>query len=275
MNRLALILENAWRNLQEGDGRISIGTQTALLFFLLTLTLTSASIQRYLAGNLDQMLGSDLVVESHMPLPQDREAQLRRMAQGMAVTQLGDITLTHNGAWGRVRLKRVDNAYPLQGDLQIGDSPVATHRAASQGPKVGEIWLEPRLANKLGTQVGDTLTIGDTALRFSAILFHEPDRIMEGHSTVLRAMVNSQSLAGASVANSRSTIRYLIAADPRQLKAIEDWARTALPGAQVIKKVGGEHPLASFWKRTENFLGLASVILFSIPALAQEPAPAC
>ena len=64
MNRLVLTLENCWRDLKEGDGRISMATQTALLFFLLTLTLTSASIQGYLAENLDQMLGSDLVLEA-------------------------------------------------------------------------------------------------------------------------------------------------------------------------------------------------------------------
>jgi len=270
MNRIKFTLENAWRNLNEADGRISMATQTALLFFLLTLTLTSASIQRYLAGNLDQMLGSDLVVESHVPLQPDKETALRDLAPRLAVTQLSDITLTHNGEWGRVRLKQVDDAYPLQGNLQVGDTPVAKQRAVSQGPRVGEIWLETRLANKLRAQVGDRLTIGGTQLRFSAILFHEPDRIMEGHSTVLRAMVHAKSLTGATFGNSRGITRYLVAADEARQLAIEDWARTALPGANVIKKIGGKHPLASFWERTENFLGLASVILFFMGAVALD-----
>ena len=270
MNRIKFTLENAWRNLNEADGRISMATQTALLFFLLTLTLTSASIQRYLAGNLDQMLGSDLVVESHVPLQPDKETALRDLAPRLAVTQLGDITLTHNGEWGRVRLKQVDDAYPLQGNLQVGETPVAKQRAVSRGPRVGEIWLETRLANKLRAQVGDTLTIGGTRLRFTAILFHEPDRIMEGHSTVLRAMVHAKSLAKASFGNSRGITRYLVAADEAQQLAIEDWARATLPGANVIKKIGGKHPLASFWERTENFLGLASVILFFMGAVALD-----
>jgi putative ABC transport system permease protein len=270
MNRFKLTLGYAWRNLKAGDGRISMVTQTTLLLFLLTLTLSSASIQRYLAGNLDQMLGSDLVLESHVPLNQDQEAALRGLAPRLAVTQLSDITLTHNGQWGRVRLKQVDGAYPLQGNLQIGDTPVATQRAVSQGPGIGEIWLESRLASKLKTQVGETLSIGDKQLRFSAVLFHEPDRIMEGHSTVLRAMIHAESLSEASLGNSRGLTRYLVAADRSQQVAIENWARTALPGANVIKKIGGEHPLASFWERTENFLGLASVLLFFMGAVALD-----
>ncbi len=270
MNGLRLTLENAWRDLTVGDGRISMATQAVLLFFLMTLTLTSASIQRYLAENLDQMLGSDLVVESHAPLKLDDDIALRSMAPRLSVTQANDITLTHRGQWARVRLKRVDDAYPLQGTLQVGETPAATQRAVSQGPKVGEIWLESRLAIKLHTQVGDTLTIGGRSLRLSAILFHEPDRIMEGHSTVLRAMVHTRSLEGTSMDSSRALTRYLVTASERQQLAIEDWARGTLLGARVIRKSGGQHPLASFWQRTENFLGLASVILFFMGAVALD-----
>ena len=270
MNRIRLMLENGFGDLKGGDGRISMATQTALLFFLLTLTLTSASIQSYLADNLDQMLGSDLVIESHSPLTKGDEAAFNSLAAGLSVTQLADITLTHKDEWARVQLKLVDDAYPLQGDLQIGDTPAAKQRAVSRGPRVGEIWIDSRLAIKLGTQVGNILTIGGTDLRVSAILFHEPDRIMEGHSMALRAMAHSKSLEGASIKSSKGHTRYLVTADENQQQAIEARARETLPGASVIKKLGGQHPLASFWQRTENFLGLASVILFFMGAVALD-----
>ncbi len=270
MNLFMLTLENCWRDLKEDDGRISMATQTALLFFLLTLTLTSAAIQGYLADNLDQMLGSDLVLESHAPLTRDDEVAFRSLAPRQSVTQLSDITLTHNDEWARVQLKRVDDAYPLQGQLQVGDTPAATQRALSQGPKIGEIWLDSRLATQLRMQVGDILTLNGTDLRLGAVLFHEPDRLMEGHSTALRAMVHTQSLQGASMQGSKVRTRYLVTADESQQQAVEDWAQRAFPGAKLIKKVGGRHPLASFWQRTENFLGLASVILFFMGAVALD-----
>jgi predicted lysophospholipase L1 biosynthesis ABC-type transport system permease subunit len=270
MSRFKLILENSLRDLIGGDGRISMATQTALLFFLMTLTLTSASIQSYLAENLDQMLGSDLVIESHSPLPNADEATFRSLAAGLSVTQLADITLTQRDEWARVQLKLVDDAYPLQGNLQIGDTPAATQRAVGRGPRVGEIWIDSRLAVKLRTRVGDMLTIGGTDLRLGAILFHEPDRIMEGHSVAMRAMAHATSLKGASISSSKGRMRYLVAADESQQQAIESWSRKTLPGASVIKKFGGQHPLASFWQRTENFLGLASVILFFMGAVALD-----
>jgi len=270
MNRFRLVFENSWRDLKEGDGRISMATQTALLFFLLTLTLTSASIQRYLAGNLDQMLGSDLVVESHAPMKSADEVAFRSLAHRVSVTQLSEITLTHKNEWARVKLKLVDDAYPLQGNLQVGDTPVATQRAVSQGPRVGEIWLDSRLATQLQTRVGDILNIGGTDLRFSAILFHEPDRLMEGHSTTMRAMAHARNFGSGAIGSGKARTRFLVTADEAQQQAIETWAGEKLPGASVIKKNGGQHPLASFWKRTENFLGLASVILFFMGAVALD-----
>lgn len=270
MNRLRLILGNSLRDLAGSDGRISLATQTTLLFFLLTLTLTSASIQNYLAANLDQMLGSDLVIESHTPLSPDAQTRLGDLSAGVSVTQLSDITLTHRQKWARAQLKLVDDAYPLQGDLRIGATPVSRQMPVRSGPKPGEIWLDSRLATQLQAHVGDVMLIGAARLRLGAILFHEPDRIMEGHSTSLRAMAHADSFATGTTAGTKARTRYLVTADADQQQAIEAWAGKALPGASVIRKNGGEHPLASFWQRTENFLGLASVILFFMGAVALD-----
>ncbi len=270
MNIVTLSLENCWRDLKQADGRISMATQVALLFFLLTLTLSSAAVQHYLADNLDQMLGSDLVLESQAPLKGDDEAAFRSLAPRQSVTQLSDITLTHQDQWARVQLKRVDDAYPLQGQLQVGETPAAKQRAVGQGPRVGEIWFDARLAVELQLQVGDTVSLGGMALRLGAIVFHEPDRLMEGHSTALRAMVHSASLRSASMQSSKLRTRHLVMADEGQQQAIEDWVRKALPGARLIKKRAGQHPLSSLWQRTENFLGLASVILFFMGAVALD-----
>lgn len=270
MTKLKLIMENAAQSLRSGDGRISLLTQTSLLFFLLTLTLTSTSIQRYLAANLDQMLGSDLVLESHMPLDTETETPISALAGGISRTELMDITLTFRERWEHVQLKLVDDAYPLQGELKTGASPAATSEPATQGPREGEIWLGSRLATKLGAQVGETLTLGGRQLQIQRILFHEPDRILEGHSVALRAMIHQGTAADLQLESSKGRIRYLITADRQQQDAIENWVKEALPGATLIKKYGGQHPLAGFWKRTENFLGLASVILFFMGAVALD-----
>lgn len=266
-----LIIENSWHDLKSSDGRISIATQAALIFFLLTLSLTSESIQRYLTLNLDQMLGSDLVLENHTALSQEDETTLSLMADQISKTAVIKITVTHNNTWARVQLKQVDDAYPLQGALKIGNTPAAQQRDMDRGPGIGEIWLGSRLATRLSAYVGDNIILGDTRLYVSGILFHEPDRIMEGHNVELRAMIHNQSLTNTSFTrNSQRRFRYLITADETARREIETWAKSTLAGANMIKKYGGHHPLAGFWKRTENFLGLASVILFFMGAVALD-----
>ncbi|UTW55709.1 ABC transporter permease [Kordiimonas sp. SCSIO 12610] len=268
MSKYSLAIENSWRDLKNSDGRISFATQAALLFFLITLSLSSHSIQEYLKTNLDQMLGSDMVLENHGTLAHYHETALGNIADVVSKTALSDVTLTHENNWARVQLKQVDDFYPVQGSLQIATAPTALAQSVTQGPKADEIWLGPRLAAKLSAQVGDTLILGGTDLTISAILLHEPDRLMEGHSVAMRAMIHSNS--GHELDTSNLRLRYLISADASEQEYIETWVSDNIAGAKLIKKYGGVHPLAGFWKRTENFLGLASVILFFMGAVALD-----
>jgi len=270
MTPFSLILENVRHDLQASDGKLAIMTQAALVFFLLTLSLSTASVQQYLAKNLTQMLGSDLVIEQHGTLTAEQEAKIRAAAPKVSKTELVGITLTHGSNWERVQLKQVDGAYPLQGTLMIGSSPAAEQKATTKGPGIGEIWLGPRLATKLKASVGDQISLAGTAHTVTAILFHEPDRIMEGHSVAYRAMISTGSATPGSLDTSGRRQRFLIEADAEAQKHLEAWTEENLPAATLIKKQGGQHPLASFWKRTENFLGLASVILFFMAAVAMD-----
>ena len=270
MKPFPLILENVRHDLKGSDGKLAILTQAALLFFLLTLSLTSASIQKYLAQNLTQMLGSDLVLEQHGALTPEQEGQIRAQAPKVSKTALIGITLTHGSNWERVQLKQVDSAYPLQGTLMIGSSPAAEQRAATSGPGINDIWLGPRLATKLKANVGDQISLAGNDHKVTAILFHEPDRLMEGHSVAYRAMISDASAAASAFNTSLRRQRFLIEAGADAQKSLEAWTKENLPAAVLIKKRGGQHPLAGFWKRTENFLGLASVILFFMAAVAMD-----
>lgn len=270
MSKLNLITENSLRGLTHSDGRISLLTQSLLLVFLLTLSLTSASIQAYLKDNLDQMLGADMVIENHTPLTDTHVETIQALAQGTSKTVLTNITLANGTNWERAQLKLIDDNYPLQGTLQIGQAPSAQQHPIQHGPAEGDIWLGTRLAIKLGIKVGEWLKLGEQDLQVTAILFHEPDRLLEGHSVAMRAMVHSASLDTASLGTAKSRTRFLVAADETARSAIEDWAKKAIPGATLTKKYGGQHPLAGFWTRTENFLGLASVILFFLGAVALD-----
>ena len=272
MNQFKIALGNAANDLKDSDGRLLLLTQTVLIFFLLTLSLTSASIQSYLRENLNNMLGADMAVSSFDALTSEQEVALTGLSAHSSKTQSMTLTLTHEGKWQRAQLKLVDGTYPLQGQLKTAASLSGTHSAQAHGPSEGEIWLGPRLIQKLGLNIGDTITLGERQLQVTAILFHEPDRLMEGHSVAMRAMAHNTSFIPGTIEGSNNRYRYLLEASPTARAQVETWVSENLPGATITKKDGGAHPLALFWKRTENFLGLASVLLFFMAAVAIDMA---
>jgi len=244
--------------------------QAILLVFILILSQTSATIQAFLARDLDQLLGADLVLSQPSPLSDSQQARLASMSRQMVLTQSIEITLTHQQHWQTVQLKAVDVDYPLQGELHSSLQPSGSDTIASKrGPAPGEIWVDTRLFSSLGLQIGDSLTVGQVKLRVSRILQHEPDRLMQGHSMQMRALLHRQHLAQLQRTGDRILHRYLVAASKAQIADIINWQQQSLPAAQLYHKQGA-HPLALFWQRTENLLGLASILLFFMAAIALQ-----
>lgn len=242
-------------------------TQVVLMVFIVTLSQTSGTIQNYLHQNLNNLLGADLVLSQSRSLTETQISQLSDMSEQMVLTQSLTTTLTHNGKWQRAKVKAAGQDYPLQGELRtassLGDPSVST----LTGPQPGEIWMDSRLLAGLSIDPGEQIMIADQALTVARVLLHEPDRLMEGHNVDMRALLNEQDFANFNLPEDTVSFRYLVAADSQQIDDILAWQKEALPAAQVHHKQGA-HPLALFWKRTENFIGLASIILFFMAAIA-------
>lgn len=273
MSWIKLAFDNFLNDSKSSDGRLVILTQITLILFLATLSLTSASVQQFLNGNLNNMLGADISVSGPRPLSGSDESQLSDKAADLAQIQMIPLAISLRGETISVQLKIVGDNYPLQGSIKIGaaENP-SIQNTIEHGPPPGEIWLGPRASRKLGANIRDRIAIGDETFGFGAIIYHEPDRLMEGHSVSMRALINSESLSIEDFKSSKMLYRYLLTASPAQQKDIEHWASETLSDFTLLTKSGGGHPLALFWQRTENFLGLASVILFFLAAIAIDMA---
>lgn len=241
--------------------------QGILLLFIVTLSQSSDSIQNYLEENLQGLLGADVVVSQQQALTTKQLTELSRLTQRFAVTQQLKTMLTHDGQWQQAQLKAVDNQYPLQGKLITSDAINSVERMSLKGPEQGHIWLDTRLLASLSIEVGQRLFLSNKSFIVSRILHHEPDRLMEGHSVDMRAMINARDMQALNFPIDLIKYRYLLAANKSQITSIIKWQSKHLPAAQLLHKQG-KHPLALFWQRTENFMGLASIILFFMAAIA-------
>ena len=243
--------------------------QGALLLFIVSLSLSSGSIQAFLAQNLQGLLGADAVLSQKQALTAIQYEALSDMTDEIAVTRQIKTMLTHGGQWQQVQLKAVGRHYPLQGELLASEVPGGNEQVMAQGPELGHIWLGSRAQASLSIDVGQRLVIAGESFLVSRILQHEPDRLMEGHSVAMRAMINLADMDALNLPADLILYRYLLAASDEQIAQIIHWQQEQVPAAVVYHKQG-KHPLALFWQRTENFLGLASILLFFMAAIAIE-----
>ena len=265
MNRIVFACKNLVSELKQTDIQLSLFTQWVLLYFMLTISMMSSSIQHYLQGNLDNLLGSDAVISRYQPVEPEQREQLATMVDNVVETRLMNITLTNGAKYQSTQLKLIDHQYPLQGTVSIGDTPAGEHVEVKHGPAVGMIWMESRLLSKLALSVGDKISLNQKSFTVGKVLFHEPDRLMEGHSVAMRAMINLDDLPD-SLSSDSIHYRYLLSVTKKE--TVEQWVKTELPDAEFISRSGSHHPLSGFWKRVENFLGLAGIILFFMAAVA-------
>lgn len=243
--------------------------QAVLLIFIITLSLSSDSIQHYLQQNLQGLLGADAVISQQQAISNNQAQDLAKLANKVVLTQQITTTLTYQNRWQQAQLKAVSNDYPLQGELLISQAIHGQGEVVNKGPEVGQIWLDTRLIASLGITIGEQLTISDTQFMVSAVLQHEPDRLMEGHSVAMRAMIHVDDMKVLAFPADLIQHRYLVAIDNAKIPRLMEWQKQVLPAAHTYHKQG-RHPLALFWQRTENFIGLASIILFFMAAIAIE-----
>ena len=269
LTNLKLAWQFYWQDYKSNHQRLLRWVYSLLLLFIITLTLTSNSIQNYLEQNLNGLLGADVVITQKQALNHNQISDINTLSENVVVTQQITTTLTHNGHYQQAQLKAVGNDYPLQGELISSPSLQTEGEVSKNGPEPGTIWLDARLLASLAISPGELLTIGSHTFRVERVLLHEPDRLMEGHSVAMRAMINQHDLTALNFADDLVQYRYLIAANTQQRNALITWHKTHLPAAQIFHKQG-RHPLARFWQRTENFMGLASIILFFMAAIAIE-----
>ncbi|WDE08263.1 FtsX-like permease family protein [Thalassomonas viridans] len=271
-NNVALAWHFFKQEYHHSHQRLLRWTQGVLLLFIVTLGQSSESIQNYLNNNLQGLLGADAVISQRQTLTANQYAEVSELTDKVVLTQQIKTTLTHKGQWQQATLKAVDDQYPLQGELLTAQSLFEQEeqdhaQQTLSGPKPGEVWVGARLFAGLSLEIGDVLQIADQRLAVTRILHHEPDRLMEGHNVDMRAMINTRDMVTLGFSEELINYRYLIGADSGQVNQLLKWQQQHLPAAQLHHKQGA-HPLALFWQRTENVIGLASIILFFMAAIA-------
>jgi len=276
----------AWRQTQRdfraGELRLLLLAVTLAVASLTAVGFFADRLERGLARDARQMLGGDAIVASDLPSPQNFVDEARARALAVATTtsfpSMGRATEAQGGASRLVAVKAVSEAYPLRGRLKLKNGVNAPVLDAAGAPDPGTAWVDPTLLEALQLKVGDTLLLGDAALKIARLIVIEPDRGAGFMSFSPRVMLNHADLAATGLVQPASRVNYRLAvASPIGRDAdVADfvrWAETQveqrkLRGVRVESMESGRPEMKQTLDRAGKFLNLVALLAALLAAVA-------
>ena len=269
-----------WRDLRAGELRLLMVAVTLAVAALSSVGFFADRLQGGLQRDARQLLGGDVVlVSDHAPAPGWTQ---RAAAEGLdSVLTLGFPTMgrapeAQGGATRLVALKAVERGYPLRGRLRLAQH--AQDRAGTPTdavPASGQVWVDPSLLEALALRRGDTLLLGDSALRITELIALEPDRGTGFMSFAPRVLMNAADLPATGLVQpaSRITWRLALAGPDAAVQRYLDWADAELkkPGVRGVRLESlstGRPEMRTTLDRADKFLNLVALLAALLSAVA-------
>jgi putative ABC transport system permease protein len=182
------------------------------------------------------------------------------------------------GATKLVAVKAVSDGYPLRGRLKLRDAPGAPERDAAGAPPPGSVWVDASLLDALQLKMGDTLLLGEAALKIARIVSIEPDRGAGFMSFAPRVMLGHGDLAATGLIQPASRVTYRLAvASPAgrdaDVSTFVRWAedqiaKQSLRGTRVESMESGRPEMKQTLDRAKKFLNLVALLAALLAAVA-------
>jgi putative ABC transport system permease protein len=278
----ALAWRQSLRDLRAGELRLLLVAVTLAVAALTAVGFFADRLERGLGRDARQLLGGDALVASDRPTPQAFVDVARQRGLSVATTttfpSMARAPDDRGGASRLVAVKAVSEAYPLRGRLKLRSAPGAPERDAAGAPEPGTAWVDASLLDALQLKMGDTLLLGDAALKVARIVAIEPDRGAGFQSFSPRVMLGHGDLAATGLVQPASRVTYRMAvASPTgrdaDVSAFVRWTEEAverqkLRGVRVESMESGRPEMRQTLDRAEKFLNLVALLAALLAAVA-------
>jgi putative ABC transport system permease protein len=279
----SLAWRTLWRDARAGELRLLVVAVALGVAALSSVSFLADRLNGGLQRDARQLLGGDVVVVSDQVTP----AHLVQHAQAeglQGVTTLSFPTMARgqslSGAESNSRLvalKAVEAGYPLRGELKVASrlAESDTTEKTKQIPAQGEVWVEVAGLEALGLDVGDSVLLGNSRLRISRVLVHEPDRGAGFMNFAPRVLMNSADLEATALIQpaSRVTWRYAVVGADAAAKNYLAWAeaeskKPEVRGVRVESLEAGRPEMRQTLDRAGKFLNLVALLAALLSAVA-------
>ena len=270
---LRLSLRLLWRDWQGGELRLLLLALIMAVTSVTGIALFTDRLEQALLGESANMLAADRVLSGRSVAPVEwlDEAHGRDLRTAEIVS-FGSMVFSDNGNV-LVSAKAVSDAYPLRGQLVVADQPFTAGAPIAGGPPAGEVWVESRVMPALGANIGDTVYVGEAALRVTRVIVQEPDRQQGGmmDNAGPRLMLNLADVPTTQVIQigSRVSYRYLFAGEEAELEDYGLWLEERTGGEFRLRDVRDESAeVADALNKAESFLLLGSLFAVLLAGVA-------
>ena len=260
-----LMLRRDWRN---GEWRVLLIALVLAVGSISTVGLFANRVSLALQQEAATLLGADLrIVATHSFPPVYRVTALQR---GMRVVEVATFPsmVVHDQQNVLAEIQAVEEGYPLRGKIHIDDG---TQLVAQGIPAPGTAWVDKRLLQRMGLQLGDKVDIGALNMRVGARVVRDVDQSVGFASFAPRVLINAADLPASGLVQPGSRINYkiLFAGDSAQLADLRAWLKGQLAVGEKLEGVRDARPeIRTALERAEHFLGLAALTAVVLAGVA-------
>lgn len=263
------------RDARAGELRLLVAALVVAVAALTAVGFFADRVRQALEREANQLLGADLLLIADHPWPPTVAFDARR--RGLAVVETRTFpSMVGIGQGDGLRaqlaeIKAVSDGYPLRGGLRIAAARNAADSPADGIPRAGTIWIDERLASALAAEVGDTISVGQQALRVAALLTLEPDRGVNFFSVAPRLLMNIADLPATGLIQPGSRIGYrlLLAGEAPAVGAFRSRLEKSLARGERIEDAQNARPeIRAALDRAQTFLGLSALLTVVLAAVA-------
>ena len=253
------------REIKSGQMIIMLMSLIVAIGILSSIALFSDRLQKSLDAESREFLGGDLKFESSYELD---ELLMPKVDFDYSKSHVFGSVLSFGDEFRLATVKSVDSFYPLEGEIELSNA--LNNYFVTSPPKSGEVWLDKRILDFLGVDIGQSISLGDKDFLVSNTIVNEPDRGSSSFAFAPRAIINSIDLKETNILKPGSRVRYiyLFKAGQENLDIIENYFQNLKkPGDEIVFFNDESSPLGESFSRASNFFLLGAFLSIIIASL--------
>lgn len=271
MKAITFALRSFGREIRSGEVIVLLAAVALAVGVLTAVGFLTDRIGKAVARQANEVLAADLRLRSQEPVPESWQDAAAQYNLQTARTQTFPSVVFAGELSALATIKAVSDAYPLRGAVRVSDTLFGEQRTVDNVPPRGEVWADGAFLARVNADVGDTVQLGESELRVSAVLTYRPDQSVGFASLAPSLLVNIADIPATKLIGDGSRVQYALLVAGRDDDVDEFYAAVEddLPDAiRVSDREDGSERAYRAADRAQRFLSLTAVISVLLSAVA-------